>query len=218
MKISAMQSPMETIVTPERTVQRIADRSALEEFVERRNIGWQLAGNLRQLRGFDLVGNDRQQRKKADNYFLLEDVKFLRSSGSPVLVALIGTVAQRLKQFQVYEPDVDPELLKNLLNTKRKKPLDGWSLVVGTPPVALELADGASIDGLSSSITRHESIAPTLSVALPDYSALNLGAVGAAAAPLLAEPSPEVRRVFRASALPSQSAVLLLAMCTPLPF
>ena len=50
---------METIVTPERTVQRIADRSALEEFVERRNIGWQLAGNLRQLRGFDLVGNDR---------------------------------------------------------------------------------------------------------------------------------------------------------------
>ena len=96
-----------------------------------------------------------------------------------------------------------------------------WDLMpVGfQPPQVATLEDGASLARLFSapSLAAARSLTQP-HMALPENGTLNLGAVGAAAAPLLAEPSPEVRRVFRASALPSQSAVLLLAMCTPLPF
>jgi hypothetical protein len=53
------------LVTPERTVHAIPDRTALAHFVQIRKLGSKLHGNLRQLLGFDSVGPGRKQRREA---------------------------------------------------------------------------------------------------------------------------------------------------------
>ena len=62
---------MQVLVTPQRTIRRIGNHHALQLYVSEARIGWQLAGNLRQLLTIDPVANDRSRWKEASGYFLL---------------------------------------------------------------------------------------------------------------------------------------------------
>ena len=62
--------PMPVLVTPERTVYRLADKAALASYVDTRTaaghrVDYQLKANLAQLLGFDSVGKDRTKRWEA---------------------------------------------------------------------------------------------------------------------------------------------------------
>ena len=61
---------MPVLVTPERTVYRLADKAALASYVDTRTaaghrVDYQLKANLAQLLGFDSVGKDRTKRWEA---------------------------------------------------------------------------------------------------------------------------------------------------------
>ena len=95
------------LVTPELKVYRFADRSALIAFTKSRQLERHLAANLRQLLGFDEVGEDRTTRRAAAGWYNLRDVKFVLNTTTRLLVPLVGTVDDKLKQMQQHEPDID---------------------------------------------------------------------------------------------------------------
>ena len=88
---------MPTLVTPDRTIFRIASRSELDAWAEARLIGWQLRGNLAQLLSLNKVGNDRKASHQAGGYFVLEARRLMdviRRDGCPDILAIIGGDAQ----------------------------------------------------------------------------------------------------------------------------
>ena len=145
----AMQAELHRLISPERTIHRIASRADLDELVEARGVGWQLAGNLRQLLGYDQVGADRTRRRTASGWYLLHEAKWLLNTESRLLVPLFGTVRERLTAMQEHEPGIDEGQLKNLCNGKRKKAVGNWRKLDVAPSVVMELDDGSSITGLT---------------------------------------------------------------------
>ena len=66
---------MQRLVSPELRVYPVSEREALSELVAELRLDKTLAGNLRQLLGFQTVGRGRQARKMAGNWQLLESVR-----------------------------------------------------------------------------------------------------------------------------------------------
>ena len=66
------------MVSPELKVYTISDREALSELVTELRLDSTLAGNLRQLLGYQTVGPGRQARQMAGNWQLLESVRWLK--------------------------------------------------------------------------------------------------------------------------------------------
>ena len=69
---------MQRLVSPELRVYTVSDREALGELVAELRLDKTLAGNLRQLLGFKPVGPGRQARQVAEDWQLLESVRWLR--------------------------------------------------------------------------------------------------------------------------------------------
>jgi len=72
---------MQRLVSPELrvyTVLTVSDREALSELVTELRLDKILAGNLRQLLGFRTVGRGRQARQVAEDWQLLESVRWLK--------------------------------------------------------------------------------------------------------------------------------------------
>ena len=63
---------MQRLVSPELRVSTVFDLEALSELVTELRLDKPLAGNLRQLLGFQTVGRGRQARQMAGNWQLLE--------------------------------------------------------------------------------------------------------------------------------------------------
>jgi len=72
---------MQRLVSPELRVYTVSDREALGELVAELRLDKTLAGNLRQLLGFQTVGPGRQARQVAEDWQLLESVRWLRHAG-----------------------------------------------------------------------------------------------------------------------------------------
>ena len=88
---------MQRLVSPELRVYTVSDREALSELVAELRLDKTLAGNLRQLLGFQTVGRGRQARQMAGNWQLLESVRWLKhllESGK--LVPVVGSNAIRI--------------------------------------------------------------------------------------------------------------------------
>jgi len=66
---------MQRLVSPELKVYTISDREALSELLTELCLDSTLAGNLRQLLGFQTVGTGRQARQMAGNWQLQESVR-----------------------------------------------------------------------------------------------------------------------------------------------
>ena len=72
------------------------DREALRELVAELRLDSTLAGNLRQLLGYQTVGPGRQARQVAEDWQLLESVRWLRHLESGKLVPVVGSNAIRI--------------------------------------------------------------------------------------------------------------------------
>ena len=88
---------MQRLVSPELRVYTVSDREALGELVAELRLDKTLAGNLRQqLPGFQTVGPGRQARQVAEDWQLLESVRWLRHLESGKLVPVVGSNAIRI--------------------------------------------------------------------------------------------------------------------------
>ena len=87
---------MQRLVSPELRVSPVSAREALSELVTELRLDSTLAGNLRQLLGFQTVGPGRQARQVAGDWQLLESVRWLRHLESGKLVPVVGINAIRM--------------------------------------------------------------------------------------------------------------------------
>jgi len=87
---------MQRLVSSELKIYTIPDRGALSELVAELRLDKTLAGNLRQLQGFQTVGPGRQARQVAGDWQLLESVRWLKHLESGKLVPVVGSNAIRM--------------------------------------------------------------------------------------------------------------------------
>ena len=87
---------MQRLVSPELRVYTVSAREALGELVAELRLDKTLAGNLRQLLGYQTVGTGRQARQMAGNWQLLEFVRWLKHLQSGKLVLVVGSNAIRI--------------------------------------------------------------------------------------------------------------------------
>ena len=87
---------MQRLVAPELKVYTISGREALSELVAELRLHKTLAGNLRQLLGFQTVGTGHQARQMAGNWQFLESVRWLKHLQSGKLVPVVGSNAIRI--------------------------------------------------------------------------------------------------------------------------
>jgi len=84
---------MQRQVSLELRVYTVSDREALSELVTELRLDKTLAGNLRQLLGYQTVGPGRQARQVAEDWQLLESVRWLKHLESGKLVPVLGSNA-----------------------------------------------------------------------------------------------------------------------------
>ena len=107
-------------------------------------------GNLRQLCGFAQIGQDTRLGKTyASNWTMMRDVRWLQHGSSDVVYAAIGSYEYEWMKTNI--PGLNcltDDQLKKLMGARRKSGL--WKQV-GYPAAVFDLADGASLVGLTSS-------------------------------------------------------------------
>ena len=96
---------MPCILSPDWKLHRIPDdkteaAAAVAKLVKELNIGWRLAGNLRQLCGVDVVGTDRTQRKEASGWMLLSLPRWLKHDASNTFFIVSGNLTRLLRKFR----------------------------------------------------------------------------------------------------------------------
>ena len=139
------------LVDPKCTVHIVEGKAGLAELTEKLELHWQLAGNLRQLCGWDIVGDDRICRKIAEGWTLLEHVKWMQRRGSSTLLPVFGTAPTICTNHSCFQADGVNELaLKKLLNGLKKQ-AGVWSCLnpgkVPPPPFVQNIQDGESLCG-----------------------------------------------------------------------
>jgi len=138
---------MRKLVSPDHTLYIVSDQSALEALMKRLGLGYQQKGNLRQLCGYDEGGAGQS----SGGWTLLQFVRWLQRDGVDVHIPAIGSAPQIRKNVAgLAAVTTSDDVVKNLLNGKRKTWPDGWScLPKGTMPDGADaLESGSSIDGL----------------------------------------------------------------------
>ena len=107
---------MVRVVSPDRVVYTILNEAAISSLVDElypgRDRSWRnhLVGNLKQLCGFQNVGDGRAPRAAAENWKLLDDVVWIRLDGSDEYVPLVGTVTHMFESVM--------QLREDFINTK----------------------------------------------------------------------------------------------------
>lgn len=131
------------------TVERRADLELYGRLYVALNLHAELAKNLRQLCGFDVVGTDRGGRKTASGWHLVDHptlkehlVQWVTHAEKGVIVPVAGSATDKLKLIQAYEPAIKSGEFKKLLNNDRKTPVDGWSKLDEMPNAVTTLKDG----------------------------------------------------------------------------
>ena len=107
-----------------------------------------LAGNLRQLCGFDVIGADRVCRKTASGWHLVDHptlkehlVQWVTHVEKRIIVPVAGSATDKLKLIQAYEPTIKSGEFRKMLVNDRKTPVDGWSKLE-MPNAVTTLKDG----------------------------------------------------------------------------
>ena len=142
------------LVAPDRVLYVIVlgDEVALKRVVERYESNpkkhYVLAGNLRQLLGWTMVGHDRDAREETANFQLLTKIWCLQHDVSHEIVAVVG------KYPHVWKTVVQPHPAMSFTETSMKKLLNGskphvmgWRRIPA-PISWIQLADGTSLVGL----------------------------------------------------------------------
>ena len=95
---------MKKLVSPEHIVYIVNSRNELKELVRRLRIDEKLAGNLRQLCGWQEVGDGHSGRGLASGWTLLHLVRWLRRDGIDTYIVAIGSLARHLPQIRKAVP------------------------------------------------------------------------------------------------------------------
>ena len=135
---------MPRLLSPELRVHDVPDPETLEQLVKALNINCKLAGNLRQLCGFNTVGADRADRKEAAGWYRLNDpqkVQYVHHQEKQLIVTVVGTSKDKFKMMRQHEANIAERAFKDLLNGERTLPLDGWVKLIEPPPMVMELND-----------------------------------------------------------------------------
>ena len=108
---------MKKLVSPEHIVYFVNSRNELKELVRRLRIDEKLAGNLRQLCGWQEVSDGHSGRGLASGWTLLHLVRWLRRDGMDTYIVAIGTAPQIRKAVPgLKEVTSSDDQLKKLLN------------------------------------------------------------------------------------------------------
>ena len=117
------------LVLPDRRIRRCRDR----DDVPASEFGWKLAGNLRQLLGYDIVGSDRSQRFEAggtgNKFYRFEDVSWFHHPDVSTAVPLFGSQSQKhASLMEQYKPSglSLPTFKRMLTGTAPSRVVDGW--------------------------------------------------------------------------------------------
>ena len=142
---------MPCILSPDWKLHRIPDdkteaAAAVAKLVKELNIGWRLAGNLRQLCGVDVVGTDRTQRKEASGWKLLSLPRWLRHDESNIFFIVSGDLTKAFaKMPELAASGISFSMFKKILNGELKEKA-GWRRHE-QPAFVETLSDGASLAG-----------------------------------------------------------------------
>ena len=138
------------LVSPQGILYLVDDRHVLVELVNRLQLNYKLAGNLRQLCQYDRVGTDRKQRYDAAGWKLLHTIPWLRRDGCNERIPVVGKVDDFYINIVQKRDDMTFALstFKKLLPSKEgnqcKHVVQQWR-VVQTPCGLSELTDGSNL-------------------------------------------------------------------------
>ena len=136
---------MHCLVPPDRTLWHISSPGDLKAYIDAKKLDPKLAGNLRQLLGYDPVGADRRCRHEAGKHFLLANASWMYDVGGSRVVPLFGSTPKKLDEFKLRcaPTMMVSRTFQRMLDDG--KPRDGWRC--GPPPLAVHLVpDGGFID------------------------------------------------------------------------
>ena len=133
------------LVSPERNLYIVDNKDELSDLCRSLELGWKLAGNLRQLCNWEQVGQDRSGRYEASNWQLLANISWLRHESSSTAVPIVGKQSWMLKV-----PELKGQLnLTGLQRVLAGQKVKGWSKLKDRPAAVAMLSSGASLLGLS---------------------------------------------------------------------
>ena len=129
----------------------VEGKAGLAALAERLGLHWQLAGNLRQLCGWDIVGKDRAVRRVAGGWTLVDYVKWMQRADSATLLPVFGSAPDIHQKHRCFQEDGVNELaLKRLLNGSKQE-TNGWMCLNPgkSPPTSFvqNIRDGESLCG-----------------------------------------------------------------------
>ena len=162
-------------MTPEQTVERIADKHALGVYAKARSdagsrVDDQLKADLAQLLALDLFGSERSKRWEAidgtcGKFYNLADVSWFYHAEVAVAVPLFGRAADKHRQLKQQHGITDGiDVFKKVMAGERPSREGWWS---GTPPSALAtLPKGSKITGLARPTAKP---CVAASIMLPDF-------------------------------------------------
>ena len=147
----------ERLVSPDRRLFLIRDNADLEALAELHSMTKSQKGNIKQLLGWNLMGNhtgdrnDRNERKEAANWMLLHNVTWLKHDNGTEYVPLVGKPQHMFDSVVAARSDMNiasKASLRNLLNGSKAK-IGGWSKVP-PPRQVYSLGHGSSLVGLQA--------------------------------------------------------------------
>ena len=126
--------PNEGMVTPERKIARVADKTGLNEFVaaynakeEHKKIDAKLKACIGQLLGFDKVGDDRHTRRTAEGFFNAANATWFCKGDIDAPIPVFGSAPEKYRQLnQLATVSHAFATFKRLVATPGKVSEDGW--------------------------------------------------------------------------------------------
>ena len=163
---------MPTLVCPDRTIQRLADKQALWAWAEKAGLRYKLRDNIGQLLGINEVGEKRTGGREREDHFLLSETTWMYHDARETVIPLFGSYPQKFKQLAAQATiSFSIATLKRLDAKRGTRSEDGWW--VGDEPAAVAaLPNGSSVLGIArtpSSAAMSAAVLPA--AALPDYGA-----------------------------------------------
>lgn len=129
------------LVSPMLCIYTVESKASLEALIERLGIDSHLAGNLKQVCGYDIAPRGKSAIGKAQGWVLLQNVKWLRREGCPTVHPACGTAAQMQQQVPQLS-ELSDDQLRQLFS---KRASAGKWKRVAQPFFVDELADGSCL-------------------------------------------------------------------------
>ena len=136
---------MPTLVLPDKTIQRVANKEALRIWADSRGIKWKLRENLSQLLGFDPAPTQGSTAGRTrEGHYLLQDTTWMYHADRQTALPLFGSFPIKFDQLKkAATVGFGVSTFKRMCSDRRQSD-DGWW--VGDEPAAVAaLPDGSSL-------------------------------------------------------------------------